>query len=321
MDNLINPTQEAVEFLDKWKNSADYIIAHTSGSTGRPKGIRLKKKDMIVSAEATCRYFNLSSQSIMLCPLSASYIAGKMMIVRALVSDAKLFFEQPSSNPIRHRYPPISLMPIVPAQIESIVKRNQPISNIIVGGAPMSAEQEKQISHCASEAYATYGMTETCSHVALRNLSYREDFYFALPDISFSLDERGCLIIDMPRYSFRRIITNDIVELLDDRHFKWLGRIDNVIISGAHKIHPEQVEMLLTPHISIPFFITSVEDPKWGQKVVICLLGDRDLMTEESLNTLFKEKLPKHQMPREILWLNKFPTTSSGKTIRRLPKL
>ncbi len=321
MDNLINPTQEAISFLHEWHNKSDYIIAHTSGSTGRPKEIKLLKKDMIASAKATCDFFKLSTESLLVCPLSASYIAGKMMIVRSIVSGATVAFEQPSATPILDNYPPITLLPIVPVQIESVLQSRQPISNIIIGGAPISSELEQTIRNHPANVFATYGMTETCSHIALRNISAGENLFRALPDVTFSLDDRNCLMIELPRFSFRQIVTNDIVELVDNKTFRWIGRYDNVIISGGLKIHPELLEKKLAPFIDKSFFITSADDRKWGQRVVICLLGEKDSDYENFLSSLFKEKLPNHEIPRELYWFNKFKTTSNGKLIRRLSEL
>ena len=321
MDKLINPTLEAIEFLKEWTNHSDYITAYTSGSTGNPKEIHLLKKDMEVSALATNQYFGISDKSFLVCPLSASYIAGKMMIVRALMSGATLQFEQPSSRPLVQQYPEITLLPIVPAQIESLIDNPQPISNIIIGGAPIPAEWESIIREIPSNVYATYGMTETCSHVALRNISKGEIHFTALPDISFHKDDRDCLVIDLPKISFRQITTNDVIALIDHRTFRWLGRYDNVIISGGLKVHPEILEKKLAAYIFRPFYITSVSDRKWGEKVVICILGEKDSDYEAYLSAIFKEKLPRHEIPREIFWVDKFKTTSSGKLIRRLSEL
>ena len=88
LDNAIihGVTDSVVNFLDEWYNDNDFIVAHTSGSTGAPKPIKLAKSDLKESALSTCKIFNINSESIMVLPLSPDYIAGKMMIVRAIVS-------------------------------------------------------------------------------------------------------------------------------------------------------------------------------------------------------------------------------------------
>lgn len=314
---LINPTPEAIDFLTEWNDSTkDYITAHTSGSTGKPKTIHLPKTDMVASARATCRFFGLNSDSYMVCPLSASYIAGKMMIVRAIVSGAKLCFEQPSSHPLSAvSYPPIDLVPIVPAQIPAIVSSKQTIKNIIVGGAPVPIEGERSLLGMSCSSYATFGMTETCSHVALRPLG--SEIYRALPGISFATDSRDCLVINAPGFSFSRLVTNDIVALIDPLSFRWIGRADNVIITGALKVHPESVEQKIASLIDLPFFIDSEPDEKWGMKIILVIEGGNNLNDSELLYTL-AHILPPHERPRAIRHVKVISRTSSGKIIRRV---
>ena len=99
------------------------------------------------------------------------------------------------------------------------------IENVIVGGAPLSLRQEEILKKAPFEAYATYGMTETASHVALRHIGGRdEDLFIGLPGYSFSTDDRGCLVIENPNMSWRRLVTNDVVELSDNHSFRWLSR-------------------------------------------------------------------------------------------------
>lgn len=304
--------------MQEWDDPTGlYVKARTSGSTGAPKEILLRKADMIASARATCRFFGIDGDSFMVCPLSASYIAGKMMIVRAIVSGATLSLEPPSSNPLSDcDYPPIDLLPIVPTQVDAIVNQNHTIRNIIVGGAPLSLHQEHLLAGFPARVYATYGMTETCSHVALREIG--SDAYSALPGISFGLDERGCLVIDLPEFSQKRIVTNDIVDLVDSTTFRWLGRADNVIITGGLKVHPEMIESKIARMIQSPFYITSQPDDKWGSTVVLVMEGGK-MQDDGPLSDSFRELLPPHERPRKILHVGQIPRTMSGKLLRRLP--
>ena len=217
-----NITPEARQFIEEWNNSHDYIIAHTSGSTGKPKEIRLLKSDMRLSAEATCRYFGIGPESRLVLPLSPSYIAGKMMIVRALTSGAELWIEEPSMSPLKRDYGHIDLLPVVPSQLPTLLQSPYvtEVRNLIVGGGALDPETELQLAACNLKAYATYGMTETCSHVALRDITAGDEHFHALPGISFTTDERECLVIEAPHYSFRSLTTNDTVELIDNSRFR-----------------------------------------------------------------------------------------------------
>ncbi len=306
-------------FLERWNDRKQYIEAHTSGSTGKPKTIRLLKSDMIASAESTCRFFGLNSGSTLVCPLSADYIAGKMMIVRALVSGSTLYMEHPSSRPLPDKdYGHIDLLPVVPAQLDGLlaVEHDYEIRNVIIGGAPLSHEAELRLYEAGFKSYSTYGMTETCSHVALRHISTDSDNeYIALPGYRFSADDRSCLIIHSSLQSFTELRTNDVVELIDEKRFRWLGRHDNVIITGGLKVHPEILERKISSLIGQVFYISSGPDEKWGQHIILHIEGDA--CDTEDLMSLLRKKLKSHELPREIIFSKKFDRTSSGKIIRQ----
>jgi O-succinylbenzoic acid--CoA ligase len=62
----------------------------------------------------------------------------------------------------------------------------------------------------------------------------------------------NCLVIDAPKISHEQIVTNDLVELINDHQFILLGRIDNVVNSGI-KLIPEQIEEKLSHGIHSDF--------------------------------------------------------------------
>ena len=146
-------------FVRKWNDSEPFIEAHTSGSTGKPKAIRLLKRDMLVSAEKTCRFFGIDRDSLLGLPLSLSYIAGKMMAVRALASGAELWCEQPSMN-LLNDYTmgrKIDLLSVVPAQIPNLLNsgRMDYVKHLLVGGAPLSYKSEAQLLDAKVSAFCS----------------------------------------------------------------------------------------------------------------------------------------------------------------------
>ena len=313
-DSILTP--HAREFIGLWMDSATHITAHTSGSTGAPKEIRLDKNDMLASARATIDFFGLDSHSTLLLPLSPDYIAGKMQIVRAIEAGCRLVVETPTSTPFRTYDGHCSLLPIVPSQLEGVIKSTTLSSadNIIIGGAPLSPAQEKSVVDAHINAYATYGMTETCSHVALRRIGER--FYRGLPGFRFSTDTRGCLVIESSTLSFGRLVTNDMIRLTSEHSFEWLGRYDNVINSGGIKIHPEEIERVMNALLpkGVTAYVTSRPSENWGREAVI--VTDSREITQEIIERL-KTLLPPHHAPRDIIYLDKIPLTSSGKIIRQ----
>jgi O-succinylbenzoic acid--CoA ligase len=319
------PWQQAiVSFLQDWFDDNDSITVQTSGSTGTPKTYELKKQCMVNSARMTNEFFNLDSSKTALLCMPATYIAGKMMLVRALVGGFNLLCVEPSAKPFEQVKQVIDFVAVTPYQMQctldagSSVKTvrapSLPITihNIIIGGAPVSQALENQCKDIPANIYETYGMTETFSHIALRKLNTEKAFTI-LKGISILQDDRDCLIISAPELTEEELQTNDIVELVDDTHFRWLGRIDNVINSGGVKIHPELVERKLEGLISLRYFMGSLPDEKLGEKVVLVIESATPL---PNLEDSLKQILDKFEMPKQILYVPEFVCSVSGKMLR-----
>ena len=305
------------DFLAEWRSDSPYIVAHTSGSTGTPKAIHLLKSDMMLSAANTVDFFSLGSNSVLALPLSADYIAGKMMAVRALVCGGKLL-ELPVSN--RIELPgPVDFLAVVPSQLESVLQQpREAVGALLVGGAPMTAEQERALAASGIPAWIGYGMTETCSHIALRRIGSDKVFH-AVGDVTFSVDENSCLIIRSDKFSWRTLATRDVVRLISDTAFEWVGRADNVINSGGIKIHPEQLEAdirALLPHLP-DFYITSVQHPRWGQAPAMVIgPGAVDANLWDVLHAGLKDS---RHTPYKIYVTDSLPRTSNNKVKRIIP--
>ena len=323
LDAMRDKVQEdVVNFLAEWYNDQPAIIGHTSGSTGAPKPISLLKSDMQASARLTNRFLCIDAKSTLLLCLSPSYIAGKMMIVRAIEAGAHLLVVKPSSNPLSDINEPITMAAMVPMQVAETLRcadgRQQlsHIEQLLVGGAPVDENLESQLITLPIITYVTYGMTETVSHVALRRVG--EAVYTAIGDVTFTTDDRSCLVIDAPQLSGRKFVTNDVVEVVDSSHFKWLGRYDNVIMSGGLKFCAEQLEEKIAHLIPSRFYITAALDERLGQHVVLVIEGetyDDDKM--QQLREAMTLHLTRYEMPREIVFVDKFQETSSGKVKRK----
>lgn len=308
--------KEAEAFAQQWDDDSRFISAHTSGSTGKPKMIQLLKRDMIVSAEKTCQFFDIKSDSLLGLPLSVSYIAGKMMVVRALSAHADLWCGVPSINPLSTYTSDrmINLLSVVPAQIPNLLEsgKSKFVRHLLIGGAPLSHKTEKQIINAGISAYCSYGMTETCSHVALRKVGTK--YYVGLDGVTFSIDDRNCLIIKLNDFSINKIATNDVVRLIDERRFEWLGRYDNVINTGGIKIQAEEIERKIAQCLpDNNYYITCRKSDKWGEEIVLVVEADEEL---PDLTKKIAEYLTRYEMPKAIIYKHQLPRTISGKIKR-----
>lgn len=295
-------------FLLDWMNNESFIFVQTSGSTGKPKQIVLQKSAMIASAKATGLFFNLQPKNTALLCLSANYIAGKMMLVRAITLGLNLDTIDPTSTPLSSKK--YNFIAMVPMQVEKSLSKLHLVDKLLIGGTKVSYTLSESILKSNCNAFESYGMTETISHIAIKKIG--EQAFNVLPNVTISVDERNCLVIEALELSKEKIITNDIVEILNATQFILKGRIDNIINSGGIKIFPEEVEEILAKFISVPFFIASKPYEILGEKVIL-LLEATPFLIENN----FFSQLSKYQIPKEILFLEAFERTETNKINRK----
>lgn len=315
------------EFLKEWHNEKSTVLVHTSGSTGKPKPMLVEKRRMEASARITCQFLGLKAGDRALLCMSLDYIAGKMMVVRALTCGLKLIVVKPCGCPEWEG--DIDFAAMVPMQVYNLLqseegrKRLKAIKHLIIGGGAIDDALARSLVGLPNHVWSTYGMTETLSHIALRRLNGPEasEWYTPFEGVTLSQNEDGCLVIDAPAVHDGPLVTNDIVEFVSPSlwrgkgrgPFRIKGRKDNVICSGGIKIQIEEVEKLLRPHLSEPFMISKRPDKKFGEQVV--LLTESDVL--DDVRDVCQRVLPKYWQPRSYLHVNQLPMTETGKPARK----
>lgn len=297
-------------FISEWLDNSSEITLQTSGTTGQPKKITVRKQAMVDSALATGNFFNLNPQDTALCCLPVNFIAGKMMLVRAFVLGLDLDIVEPDSYPLKNIDKKYNFCAMTPMQTENSIEKLHLIEKLIIGGSKLNPDLEKKLLNLPVNSYETYASTETLTHIAARKTGERTFKLF--PGITVSTDQRECLIIDAPRISNQKIITNDIVELKSKSEFLWLGRVDNVINSGGIKLFPEKTESLLADKIPYRFFIGGVFDSVLGEKSVLVIESEKYELPPDIFT-----HLDKYEKPKEVLFIPKFPETETGKIKRK----
>lgn len=303
------------EFLAQWHDESPTLLVHTSGSTGKPKPMYVEKRRMEASARITCNFLGLQKGDTALLCMPLDYIAGKMMVVRALVCGLRLLAVEPKGCPEWDG--PIDFAAMVPLQVWNLLQqapeRLRQIRHLIIGGGAINDELAAALKDLPNCIWSTYGMTETLSHIALRRLNgpERSEWYTPFEGVSVSLNEENCLVINAPAVHDGLLVTNDIAAL-EGRCFRILGRKDNVVCSGGIKIQIEEVERLLHPHIRVPYIISKALDTKLGEQIVL-LAESADV---HALRAVCQSVLPKYWQPRQYLHVDKIPLTATGKPAR-----
>ena len=319
--------EKVISFLKEWYSSVPKVSVQTSGSTGIPKVFEIEKNKMLNSARMTCDFLNLKEGDTALLCLPVEYISGKMMVVRALKRKLRLIVATPTAKPVQNLEVNTDFCAMSPLQVENSLDQIHFIKNLNIGGAQVSQSLKNKISQSLKDkntettVYETYGMSETLSHIALKQIyPVSEEYFSVFKGIEIAWDERRCLKISAPALHPEILQTNDLVELKDDRHFKFLGRIDNVINSGGLKIHPEELESLLHRYIPREAAFLGVNDEKLGQKLVLVIEGEQNKDLTSQLDEALKETektFSKNHLPKSIHFIPVFPRIPNGKLNRK----
>lgn len=316
------------EFVALWMDDgATNIPVFTSGSTGAPQSIVHSKDAMLQSAEMTAATLGLQQGADAFLCLPAGKISGMMMLVRSMANRMNLVCVKPSLHPLQEmtEHPEIDFAAFTPMQFSDIIqdenvwRRAEKIRKVILGGEDIRYGLMERIREMKNEVYATFGMTETISHIALKRLNgSRPDLYYkTLPGIRVSADENYRLMIHAPKLGLENLLTKDMVQIISDTEFEWLGRMDHVINRGGIKIYPEEIEKKLQPFIPHPFFMAELSpgttDARLALMIEAAELSNAALkQIEEAFSTL-----DKWSRPREILKCTAFRRTDNGKIKRR----
>ncbi|MCC2590711.1 AMP-binding protein [Chryseobacterium sp. MFBS3-17] len=315
--------QKVYQFIEEWHSPGKTVSVQTSGSTGVPKIFQIEKEKMKHSARMTCDFLGLNPGNTALLCLPVEYISGKMMVVRAMERNLMLHVRHPSLQPLEGLQDEIDFCAMTPLQVEHSLEQLHLIKNLIIGGAQVlesliaRIEQQSGCRNPAQRIFETYGMSETLSHIGLKEIyPNRQDYFTVFEGIEIGLDERGCLKINAPQLNPEVLLTNDLVELRNEKQFRFLGRTDHIINSGGAKIFPEQLEALVRQKIPGEALFIGADDEVLGHKLVLVIEGFYFSEDEirEKLKTVPFEKSFHH--PKEIIFVKEIPRTPNGKVNR-----
>jgi o-succinylbenzoate---CoA ligase len=330
----------AFRFIREWLSGTKEFSLHTSGSTGKPKPVTITREQMRLSALRTVRFLNLKEGDTALVCLHTDYIAGKMMLVRALEANLKVVVVEPASDPFKNMADDLQVdfMAVVPLQLQQIVSstsgidRLNKMKSVIAGGAAVNEKLIRTLELVTTHVYATYGMTETISHVALQllNTHQRTAYFETLPGVNIRVDDRECLVVEDDILD-KPVITNDLVELVDENRFRWVGRFDTIINTGGVKVAPEKIEkvverVLEALSIQRNFFVAGIPHETLGQEIVLLMEGNPlAAKTHEALLHEIDQHLSNFERPKRILYLDQLVYTATGKidriqNVRSIPK-
>lgn len=322
--------RKVFQFIERFLNpDAGPILQRSSGTTGDPKEFELRREAMKASAIKTLWFFKLAPGDRVLLCLPVDYIAGKMMVVRALVGGLDLVLAEPSSRPLKSMEGIFRFVPMVPLQVMESLREGDDLSRtgtLLIGGGELSADLKEELESLgAPEVYESFGMSETYTHFALRRINGPE------PEGSFRLvsgariqcDSRGCLLVNLPGVTKGTVVTNDLVEIHEGgQQFSWLGRYDNLINTGGVKVIPEILEEKIARLLEAPVLLLPVKDEKLGNKMVLLVEWDGTESQKQGNDMVLEWKrklalsLSPYELPKQIFIHPELPRNASFKPDR-----
>jgi O-succinylbenzoic acid--CoA ligase len=310
---LVNDVQN---FVCDWNTEPFTLTIKTSGSTGQPKTCYFTREQVTASALRTLSYFKITPGKKALLCLATDTIAGKMMMVRSLVGRLHLNVTDAVANPLGNCTEPIDFIAVVPYQLDRILHERpsslRGIQTILVGGASISSALEEKLESHGITAYHTFGMTETITHFAVRKIGANgERNYRALEGVSFETKNKE-LVLNDTLLGIYAMPTGELVSAVTNDSFEWLGRKDFLINTGGVSVQPEEIEKILSFHLSSPFFIAGLPHPQLGEEVTLVMEGK-----EKFDPNILQQITKKFHRPRKIIHLDAFIYTRNGKLDRR----
>ncbi len=325
--------EEIKRFSRFWFSEEEYWTTRSSGSTSAPKSIQLSRTQIECSARKSLDFFQFDKEKTgFALILPAASAGGFMLLARAFAGEIDVLIFPPKNEiPAPEDFPADRkwFLPLLPMQLHSFlhsanaVATSRRLSGILLGGGAFENSLLSSIQKLECPVFHSYGMTETASHIALRQLHPGEiqSAFQPLKDIHIRLNADSCLEINAGLISGGQwLSTNDLAEILPDASFRILGRADHTINSGGLKIQPEtEKEFLLPllPEIYQDIELLGLPDPLLGEKLVLVIFS-LDMPNLEPLLDLMKQisdPSRRRRLPKAVYLLeSKRPALPGGKT-------
>jgi o-succinylbenzoate---CoA ligase len=305
------------------------VVVATSGSTGAPKGVVISRAALRASVEAT--HARLGGAGDWALALPPFYVAGLMVCARACVGGTRAVPVRSDLDNLQEVVDTLSerrYISLVPAQLDRALQRGDVtaalagFSTVLVGGGPTDVSLVERALASGIRVVPTYGMSETCGGCVYDGKPLR--------GIAVDVSDDGQILIESSTlfagYRLRPDLTAEV--LIEGRFHtrdrgRWdagrlvvLGRLDDMVITGGHKVDLANVEQAVqrwAAHHKAHAAALGIPDPVWGTTIMAVSDSPGSL---EDLQSVVRQWLPAYAVPRELIYLDQLPWLPNGKPDR-----
>lgn len=330
------------------------FIGFTSGTTGMPKGFERTHASWLKSFVATKEAFQLQPLQNFLAPGPFVQSLSLFALMQSLYFGGTFYIMTNFQEEEVVKYcldVPDMILFLVPTMVEKLVRVDyldeMQAQAIITSGAKWSEQSKARAQQVFGKVklFEFYGSSEASyisyldvhqtmqEHIvgkpfsgvdiSIRNqqqcevargeiglLYIRSDMmftqYFQMPEETKAVFHDGWLKM------------GDYVMQDDSGALHLVGRAKNMLITGGLNVYPEEVEMVLKRHVAIDdLIVIGMPDDYWGERLVACIKWcDNQTLSIEELQQYGAQFLASYKLPKQVITVQKFIYTSSGKIAR-----
>jgi len=325
------------------------LFLYTSGSTGKPKGVILSHQSHIWVSETRLKNNDFSGERFLIAAplyhMNALALTNLSVMAHATIVLLPQFLAKNYLMAIgKYRctwltaVPPMIAMMLLEKELISKTDFSS-VKSLRMGSAPVSQSLLKSIGEVLPNIQVTnaYGTTEGSPVVfgphpkglkqPLLSVGYpHSDVELRLVNGVLEMKSPG-LLVGYHKASLRSpklkspftddgfYITGDTFRVDEDGFYFFVGRIDDMFVSGGENIYPSEVERLLETHPLVEqAAVIPIEDDIKGHKpAAFVVLKPGDTLSVETLKQFCLQNAAAYQHPRWIWFIDKLPLASTNK--------
>jgi acyl-CoA synthetase (AMP-forming)/AMP-acid ligase II len=320
------------------------LVIFTSGSTGEPKGVVIGHRPFADKLAVLDRLLGVGADDIVLLPLQLTFIFGLWVSLLTLMRGARLVLvPRFSRDAIERGFSDATVLAGVPSMYRTLLTDAVPhaprLRLILTGGEVLPPNLAETMRRFADAAiYDLYGLTETGSCDFCLAPADQPDGFGTIgrptEGVRFRLDAAGELQIRTPygmlgylddpvltqaSFADGYFRTGDLARLTASGNVALIGRANDIISRGGHKIAPLEIDNLLAEHPHVAAALCAgVPDERLGEvihAVVIPRAGAR--LDGAALRDWLLARTERWKVPEAFYIRDALPAGATGKADRR----